>query len=58
MAAWVVNDPKGIRAFPYDGNFPDDFGKLGSGRYNEPHNVGEIWCAALLAKARRIGATL
>lgn len=58
VAAWVVNNPAGIRGFPYDGSFPDDFGKLGSGRYSEPHNAGEIWCATLMEAARRIGKPL
>jgi subtilisin-like proprotein convertase family protein len=58
VAAWVVNDPAGIRGFPYDGNFPDHFGKLGTGRYTEIHNVGEIWCCALMEMNRRIGAPL
>jgi extracellular elastinolytic metalloproteinase len=58
IAAWVVNNPKGIRGFPYDGNFPDHFGKLGTGRYNENHNVGEIWCACLMEMNRQIGSQL
>ena len=55
---WVVDRPRGIRVFPYDENFPDDFGKLGSGRYNEVHNIGEIWCATLMDLNRRIGGEL
>jgi extracellular elastinolytic metalloproteinase len=55
---WVVNDPAGIREFPYDSNFPDHFGKLGTGRYNEEHNIGEIWCATLMEMNRNIGANL
>ncbi len=55
---WVVNDPGGIRGFPYDSNFPDHFGKLGTGRYTEEHNIGEIWCATLLEMNRNIGANL
>ena len=58
VAAWVVNDPAGIRAFRYDSNFPDHFGKLGKGRYSEPHNVGEIWCAVLMEMTRGIGKAL
>jgi extracellular elastinolytic metalloproteinase len=56
VGSWVVNDPNGIREFRYDSNFPDDFGDLGTGRYNEVHNVGEIWCATLLEMNRRIDA--
>jgi Fungalysin metallopeptidase (M36)/Fungalysin/Thermolysin Propeptide Motif len=59
---WLVNSPKGIRGFPYDANFPDGFGKLGTGRYAanpqsgqplDEHNVGEIWCAILMEVGRR-----
>jgi extracellular elastinolytic metalloproteinase len=58
IGAWVFNRPGGLRLFPYDGNFPDDFGKLGTGRYNEPHNIGEIWCATLMQMNRNIAAAL
>ncbi|MGH3814954.1 MAG: M36 family metallopeptidase [Pseudonocardiaceae bacterium] len=51
---WVVNNPTGIRAFPYDSAFPDGFGKLGTGRYGEVHNIGEIWCATLMEISRQI----
>jgi extracellular elastinolytic metalloproteinase len=54
VGAWVVNDPRGIRGFPYDDNFPDNFGNLGTGRYTEVHNIGEIWCATLLEMSRNI----
>ncbi len=56
--SWVVDDPRGIREFPYDSNFPDDFGDLGTGRYREEHNIGEVWCAALMEMNRNIGADL
>jgi extracellular elastinolytic metalloproteinase len=55
---WVVNRPLGIRQFRYDSNFPDHFGKLGTGRYTQVHNIGEIWCATLLEMNRAIGADL
>jgi extracellular elastinolytic metalloproteinase len=58
VGAWVVNRPGGIRAYPYDANFPDNFGHLGTGRYAEEHNIGEIWCATLLEMNRNIGSTL
>ena len=58
VGAWVVNNVNGIRGFPYDSSFPDHFGNLGTGRYSEVHNIGEIWCATLLDMNRRIGATL
>jgi extracellular elastinolytic metalloproteinase len=63
---WVVNNPGGIRGFPYDSAFPDNFGDLGTGRYSGftsegepwPHPIGEIWCATLLEMNRNIGANL
>ena len=63
---WVVDDPGGIRGFPYDSGFPNNFGDLGTGRYSgflsdgrrSPHPIGEIWCATLLEMNRNIGANL
>jgi extracellular elastinolytic metalloproteinase len=55
---WVVNNTTGIRGHPYDSNFPDNFGDLGKGRYNEVHNIGEIWCATLCELNRNIGEKL
>ena len=54
---WVVNRASGIRAFPYDDNFPDTFASLGTGRYVDEavHEIGEIWCATLMTLSRRIG---
>ena len=54
VGAWATNNPNGIRGFRYDTNFPDHYGMLGAGRYNEVHNVGEIWCATLMEMNRRI----
>jgi extracellular elastinolytic metalloproteinase len=67
IGEWVTGLPDGIRGFPYDSNFPDNFGDLGTGRYaadprsgqpEDEHNVGEIWCAALMEMNRNIGAEL
>ena len=58
VGAWVVNQAGGIRGFPYDSNFPDNFGNLGTGRYTEVHNIGEIWCATLMEMTRNIGKAL
>lgn len=55
---WVTGKANGIRLFRYDENFPDDFGKIGTGRYVGPHAIGEIWCAMLLSMNRRIGQHL
>jgi extracellular elastinolytic metalloproteinase len=55
---WVLNNTAGLRGYPYDSNFPDNFGDLGKGRYNEVHNIGEIWCATLCEINRNIGEKL
>ena len=58
VGSWVLDNEGGIRGFPYDSDFPDDFGSLGTGRYTEVHNIGEIWCATLAELNRRIGKDL
>lgn len=58
VGSWVTDRALGIRGFRYDSNFPDHFGDLGTGRYDEVHNIGEIWCATLLDMNRRIGSVL
>jgi extracellular elastinolytic metalloproteinase len=58
VGAWISNNANGLRAFAYDSNFPDNFGHLGTGRYTECHNIGEIWCATLMEMNRNIGANL
>lgn len=55
---WVVNQPNGIRGLKYDSNFPHHFDKIGTGRYNEVHNIGEIWCATLMEMNRKVGEVL
>ncbi|WP_354637802.1 M36 family metallopeptidase [Kitasatospora camelliae] len=68
VGSWVIDDPAGIRQRPYDSAYPGRFGDIGKGRgqvqgnpdlsYREVHDVGEIWCAALLEVTRRVGAAL
>lgn len=60
VGAWVTNQAQGIRDYPYDSDFPDNFGDLGSGRYNgeKPHPIGEIWCATLMEMNRNITTNL
>ena len=58
VGAWVVDRPGGIRAFPYDENFPDTFANVGNGRYTGVHALGEIWCATLMELNRRIGTDI
>lgn len=55
---WVVNRASGIRKFRYNDTFPDTYADLGTGRYagDSVHNLGEVWCATLLAAARQVGA--
>lgn len=67
---WVTGDPRGIRQRPYDGNYPGTFGDIGARRgqvegegnadlsYREVHDVGEIWCAALMELTRKVSAAL
>ncbi|WP_282691989.1 M36 family metallopeptidase [Streptomyces sp. CC208A] len=59
---WVVDDPGGIRQRPYDDGYPGDFGRIGQVggglNYTRIHNVGEIWCAALMEMTRRISTEL
>lgn len=58
---WVTGRAEGIRGFPYDGDFPDGFGDIGTGRYtrdSRPHNIGEIWCAILMETNRAVGTAL
>jgi extracellular elastinolytic metalloproteinase len=61
VGAWVVASPAGIRKFRYDADFPartENFGKLGSDRYTEEHNIGELWCATLMEMNGAIGVPL
>ena len=58
IGSWVTGNPNGMRLLRYDDSFPagtNNFGSLGKDRYTTPHNIGEIWCAALLEIGRRIG---
>jgi extracellular elastinolytic metalloproteinase len=53
---WVVNDPAGIRSAPYDDSFPMTYGQLAN--LVDEHDVGELWCAALMMMTRRIRSAL
>lgn len=67
---WVVNDARGIRQRPYNEQYPGTFADIGkrpgqvSGAgngdlsYREVHDVGEIWCAALIQVTRNISTAL
>jgi extracellular elastinolytic metalloproteinase len=53
---WVTGNPKGIRRFPYDSNFPENFGHIAN--QTDEHVVGEVWCAALMEMNRSLGKAL
>ncbi|MBL1079827.1 M36 family metallopeptidase [Nocardia sp. 2] len=67
---WVIDDPGGIRQRPYTEQYPGAFGDIGkragqvSGAgnadlsYRAVHNVGEIWCAALMQLTRNVSGAL
>ncbi|MBY8845954.1 M36 family metallopeptidase [Streptomyces sp. SP2-10] len=63
---WLIDNPAGIRQRPYDAHYPGSFGDIGKGPgqlgsdldYTEIHNVGEIWCAALMELTRRVATAL
>ncbi|MGW0869532.1 M36 family metallopeptidase [Streptomyces sp. NPDC002740] len=59
---WVIDNPAGIRQRPYDDAYPGGFGDIGQLTggldYTKIHNVGEIWCAALMEMTRRISTEL
>jgi extracellular elastinolytic metalloproteinase len=55
---WVVDDPAGIRRAPYDDRFPFTFGDMMGPEYEDEHNVGEVWCAILMALNRALGVAL
>ncbi|MCY1054722.1 M36 family metallopeptidase [Nannocystis sp. SCPEA4] len=48
----------GRRTHPYDADYPGKFGDIGSGSYDSPHAVGEIWCAALMQLTRNLAGVL
>jgi extracellular elastinolytic metalloproteinase len=55
---WLKGVPVGIRGFPYTDAFPDTYGAVGTGRYLGEHQIGEIWCAALMKATRDLIAVL
>jgi extracellular elastinolytic metalloproteinase len=50
---WVIGRPGGIRSAPYDANYPNKFGDLS--KFVDEHDVGEVWCAALMQMNRELG---
>lgn len=68
--SWVTGQAGGIRQRPYDEQYPGTFGDIGKGpgqiagngnadlSYREVHDVGEIWCAALMQVTRNVAAAL
>ena len=55
---WVSGQPGGMRRSPYDSHYPGRFGELGQPCYRERHDIGELWCAALMELLRRWEAAL
>lgn len=56
LGCWSTGSPAGLRLHAYDDAFPDHVGHIGTGRYTEPHAVGEIWAAALVRLNRALAA--
>ena len=53
---WVVNNPAGIRRAPYDDAYPFNYGDMSN--FPEVHDIGEVWCAALMMMTRKLRAAL
>lgn len=58
VGSWVVDNPDGIRRARYDDDFPFGFGDMMGPEYEDEHNVGEVWCAILMALNRALGVAL
>ena len=56
VGAWVTNNPGGIRSAPYDQNFPLKYGDIAT--MTDEHDVGEVWCAALMQMTRNVRGAL
>jgi hypothetical protein len=53
---WVTAQSGGIRRAPYSDSFPFKYGDLAQSP--EVHDIGEVWCAALMMMTRRFCAAL
>lgn len=53
---WVVSSSAGIRRAAYDDDYPHGYGDLRL--FPEVHDIGEVWCAALMSMTRRIREAL
>ncbi|MEU7725765.1 M36 family metallopeptidase [Streptomyces sp. NPDC040724] len=66
IATWSLDNTRGFRQRPYDSQYPGGFGDIGKGpgqlpgglNYRRVHNVGEIWCAALMEATRKVVGAL
>lgn len=54
--AWVVDNPRGIRSAPYDEHYPLKYGDIVD--MSDEHDIGEVWCAALMQMVRNIRRVL
>ena len=53
---WVTARAGGIRQAPYNESYPFGYGDLA--RLQAVHNIGEVWCAALMHQSRLIRTAL
>ena len=58
FAPWTAGRPGGLRRHPYDDAYPAHFGDLGTPEHSDPHDAGEIWCAALMRWQRLLAVAL
>lgn len=56
---WVTMSPnRGIRRFPFNDGYREDFGNIKPGGSTQVHAGGEIWCATLMHMTRLMGKEL
>jgi extracellular elastinolytic metalloproteinase len=59
VGVWLMDNPAGRRSAPYDADYPNHFDRLADPSFNgDVHNLGEVWCAALMQMTRTIGRDL
>lgn len=58
IGTYVKNNSTGLRRFPYDENFPRTTVHFGRLPEMATYQIGELWCAVLIAARRVLGADL
>jgi extracellular elastinolytic metalloproteinase len=53
IGGWFTDSARGLRRNRYDASYRGTYGMLGTAEYSEPHDIGELWCAALMELIRR-----